>query len=276
MLPNLIVIGAARCGTTSLHRYLDAHPEIAMSREKELDFFVEGKNWERGLGWYEAQFLPAQLRGETSPSYSAYPFYLGVPERIREVLPEARIVYLVRDPIERIVSHYQHRAVTYREMGTLDDVLADARLARWFVDVSRYALQLERYLEHFRSDDVLVVDADALAADPASALSAVFAFLDVDPNFRSEAFARRHNHGSQLARPNAAGRLVRTALQRGLTSRGYAAVASRVPDALKTGFRTSARAQLSDGTRVWLEDELRDDVARLRELTGLPFAGWSL
>lgn len=276
MRPNLLVIGAAKCGTTSLHEYLDAHPQIAMSRQKELDFFVAEKNWGRGLDWYEAQFRPAQVRGETSPSYSAYPFYSGVPERIRDVLPEARIVYLVRDPIERIVSHFEHRAATYREMGALDDVLADPQLAQWFVDVSRYALQLERYLEYFPADEVLVVDADALAADPSSALSSVFAFLDVDSNFRSEAFACRHNPSSQLVRPNAAGRLVRTALQRCLTSRGYAAVASRVPDALKIGFRTSARAQLSDRTRVWLEDELHDDVGRFRELTGLPFAGWSL
>jgi hypothetical protein len=276
MRPNLLVIGAAKCGTTSLHQYLNAHPQIAMSRQKELDFFVAEKNWGRGLDWYEAQFSPAQVRGETSPSYSAYPFYLGVPERIRRVLPEARIVYLVRDPIDRIVSHYEHRAVTYREMGALDDVLADAPLARWFVDVRRYALQLERYLEYFTFDDVLVVDADALAADPACALSSIFAFLDVDPNFHSEAFARRHNPSSQLTRPNAAGRLARTTLQRCLTSGGYAAVASRVPDVLKTGLRTSARAHLSDSNRVWLEDELRDDVGRLRELTGLPFAGWSL
>jgi hypothetical protein len=274
--PNLLVIGAAKCGTTSLHEYLDAHPQISMSRQKELDFFVAEKNWRRGLDWYEAQFPPAQVRGETSPSYSAYPFYLGVPERIHNVLPEARIVYLVRDPIERIVSHYEYRAVTYREMGTLDDVLADPYLARWFVDISRYALQLERYFEYFPADDVLVVDADALAADPASALASIFAFLDVDPTFRSEAFARRHNPSSQLARPNAAGRLARTALQRCLTSGGYAGVTSRVPDALKTGFRTSARARLSNSTRVWLEDELSPEVERLRRHTGLRFAAWSI
>ena len=58
MLPNLIVIGAAKCGTTSLHRYLDLHPEIAMTKAKELDFFVEDRNWQRGLGWYESQFRP--------------------------------------------------------------------------------------------------------------------------------------------------------------------------------------------------------------------------
>src|ERR671930_166623 len=99
-----------------------------MSREKELNFFVAGKNWERGLDWYEAQFSAAPVRGESSPAYSAYPFYPGVPERIRSVVPEAQVVYLVRDPVERVVSHYEHRAATYNDMGPLDDTLAHPEL----------------------------------------------------------------------------------------------------------------------------------------------------
>ena len=117
MLPNLIVIGAAKCGTTSLHEYLDLHPEVAMSREKELDFFVEEKHWGRGVEWYAAQFEDAPVRGESSPSYTAYPRYRGVPERIRRVVPDAKLVYLVRDPVERIVSHFVHRQVV--RPGTL-------------------------------------------------------------------------------------------------------------------------------------------------------------
>ena len=79
MLPNLIVIGAAKCGTTSLHEYLNEHPEISMSSEKELYFFVEEKNLGKGLAWYESQFDPsAPVRGESSPGYSAFPLYRGV------------------------------------------------------------------------------------------------------------------------------------------------------------------------------------------------------
>ena len=120
MLPNLIVIGAAKCGTTSLHAYLDEHPEIAMSREKELHFFVDRKNWGRGIEWYEAQFdASAPVRGESSPGYSAYPLYEGVAERMARVVPDAKLVYLVRDPVERVVSHYTHRTVNWPEMGTI-------------------------------------------------------------------------------------------------------------------------------------------------------------
>ena len=90
MLPNLIVIGAAKCGTTSLHEYLDAHPEIAMSREKELYFFIEEKNWNKGLAWYESNFDPhARVRGESSPGYTVFPLYQGVPERMAAIVPNA-------------------------------------------------------------------------------------------------------------------------------------------------------------------------------------------
>jgi hypothetical protein len=85
VLPNLIVIGAQKCGTTSLHYYLSLHPEIAMSRTKELHFF--SRRWRRGLRWYERQFRdPAPIRGESSPSYAFYPVWRDVPERMAEVV----------------------------------------------------------------------------------------------------------------------------------------------------------------------------------------------
>ena len=71
MLPNLIIIGAMKCGTSALHRYLGLHPEISMSDEKELNFFIEGMNWEKGLAWYESMFTgKAKVHGESSPDYT--------------------------------------------------------------------------------------------------------------------------------------------------------------------------------------------------------------
>ena len=119
MLPNVLVVGAAKCGTTSLHEYLDRHPEIAMAREKELDFFVEQKNWSRGVDWYERQFAAAPVRGESSPSYTAYPRYRGVPERIRRIVPDAKLVYLVRDPVERALDVRRPGHVVRDELDAL-------------------------------------------------------------------------------------------------------------------------------------------------------------
>ena len=209
MLPNLIVIGAAKCGTTSLHEYLDEHPQIAMSREKELHFFVDRKNWNRGLAWYEAQFdASAPVRGESSPGYSAYPLYEGVAERMAATIPEAKLVYLVRDPVERVVSHYTHRTVNWPEMGTLEEALADPHVREWLVTPSRYWLQLEQYLEHFQPEQILVVDSDELRAS----LPRIFELAGVDPSFRSPGFERAHNAGTGRTKRNRAGEAVSTLL----------------------------------------------------------------
>jgi Sulfotransferase domain len=274
VLPNLIVIGAAKCGTTSLHEYLDEHPEISMSAEKELHFFVEEKNWSRGIEWYESQFDPsAAVRGESSPGYSAYPLYGGVPERMARTIPDARLVYLVRDPVERVVSHYTHRTVNWPEMGTLEDALRDAHVREWLVTPSRYWLQLEQYLAHFPAEQILVVDSDELRAS----LQKIFEFVGVDPSFESTGFERAHNAGTGRTRRNRAGDAVSTLLERTLGRARSQALRERAPQALKSPFRYEVEpAALPDELRTELEDELRDDTERLRAHAGLAFAGWSV
>jgi hypothetical protein len=104
-LPNLIVVGAQKCGTSGLHFYLGHHPEIAMSSPKELNFFVVERNWSRGLDWYRGHFDPeAAVRGESSPNYTTYPHHLGIPERMHEAVPGAKLIFLVRDPLERFLA----------------------------------------------------------------------------------------------------------------------------------------------------------------------------
>jgi len=277
VLPNLIVIGAAKCGTTSLHEYLDEHPQISMSREKELHFFVDRKNWSRGLGWYESQFdAETPVRGESSPGYSAFPLYRGVPERMAETIPHARLVYLVRDPVERVVSHYSHRTVNWPEMRKLEEALADPHLHEWLVTPSRYWLQLEQYLARFPAEQILVVDADELGASRAEVLARIFAFVGVDPTFSSPEFERTHNAATGRVQPNRAGEAMLTVLDRALGPAWAKAVRRRTPQGLKAAFRHEApRPVLPDEVRAKLEDELRDDVAKLRAHTGLAFAGWT-
>jgi len=274
VLPNLIVIGAAKCGTTSLHEYLDDHPEISMSHEKELHFFVDRKNWDRGLQWYEAQFdASAPVRGESSPGYSAYPLYRGVAERMARTIPHARLVYLVRDPVERVVSHYTHRTVNWPEMGTLEEALGDPHIREWLVTPSRYWLQLEQYLEHFPAEQILVVDSDELRAS----LPTIFELVGVDPSFESAGFERAHNAGTGRTRRNRAGQAVSAALERTLGPTRSQALRERAPQALKSPFRYEVEpAALREELRTELEDELRDDAERLRAHAGLAFAGWSV
>jgi Sulfotransferase domain len=258
VLPNLLVIGAAKCGTRSLHAYLGAHPQIAMSARKELDFFVPAKNPGYGLDWYERQFEDAAVRGETSPSYSVHPFRPAVPRRIHAVVPEARLIYLVRDPIDRIVSHYLHRMVNHPEIGSFERALADPGHGPELIAYSRYWHQVQQYLEYFPPEQI-------------------FSFLDVEPDFRTADFERVHNPHVTHGRTGRTGRIVLRSLDLTLGHRRALAFRARVPAFAKRWFRTPyERPVPSVATRELLEAELRPEVEELRRHTGLAFADWSL
>src|SRR4051794_39226328 len=109
-LPTFYIVGAMKSGTSALHQAVAAHPAVFMSTPKELHFFVEDRNWSRGVEWYADQFAAANgasAVGEASVTYTQMPFRAGVAERIAQLTPNARIIYLVRHPVERMLSHYR-------------------------------------------------------------------------------------------------------------------------------------------------------------------------
>jgi hypothetical protein len=180
-LPNFLVIGAFKSGTTSLFEYLRSHPQVYMPEAKELGFFVAEHNWGRGLGWYRDQFRPAGAAlaiGEASPAYSCHPLYAGVPARIASTLPGARLVYLVRHPVARMRSHYLHRVANGYEDRPFRRAVLETPA---FIELSRYATQLERYLDYFDRAQILVVSREALLSDRRRTVRRVFEFLGVDP-----------------------------------------------------------------------------------------------
>ena len=206
-LPTFVVIGAMKCGTTSLHRYLRKHPEISVSRKKETNFFVEEKNWSRGLGWYESMFDPAYpVRGDFSPNYSKHPKFKGVPERMKTLLPDAKLIYMVREPVDRMVSQYIHQVDAGRERRPFAQALQNLE-ANHYIDLSCYYSQLSRFLEHYPKDNALVISLEALSSDPAPLLSRVADFLELQRpyDWSQRLTARRYNTSKQKLRPNRLG-----------------------------------------------------------------------
>lgn len=195
-LPNLLVIGGLKCGTTSLHHYLNLHPEVAMSRPKELNFFVDELNWDLGAEWYASHFdAAARVRGETSPHYTNLPRFTGVPERAAATLgDDARLIYMVRDPVDRLLSHYLHNVGGGYEPRTLDEALAGDGGS--YVSRGRYATQLEPFLREFGEERVLVLSSEELAAQRVPTVRRAFEFLGVDTGFASEQFGREWETGS--------------------------------------------------------------------------------
>ncbi|MFC0534079.1 sulfotransferase family protein [Phytohabitans kaempferiae] len=187
-LPGFLVIGGQRCGTTSLHSYLAAHPQVRAATGKELQYF--SLHYGRGERWYRGHFPPA-VPGTIS--FEASPFYLFHPQaaqRAAATLPEGRFVALLRDPVERAWSHYLHtRSYGHEPLSFADAIATEpSRLAtpeglrRYsYAARGRYAEQLERWLAHVPRERLHVVRSEDLYADPAAVYAGVLSFLELDP-----------------------------------------------------------------------------------------------
>lgn len=283
-LPSFLVIGAMKAGTTSLYNYLRPHPEVFMPRVKELNFFQEERNWRRGLGWYVKQFRDAGPEaiaiGEASPGYTAYPNSPGVPERIAAHLPEVRLIYIVRDPIERIRSQYQHRVT----IGVEKDPFERAVLQNPnYVHFTRYAFQIEQYLPYVPRDRLLVITSESLRSDRSATMRRVYRFLEVAPDFvpptLDQEFFRTQ---SRPEYPPAVWGVWRTAKRWIPGTRQLKKGVDRIRTAVRSPVSEHPIARRWDGwtvpddVRRILEHELRDDVRRLREYLPPGFDGWGL
>lgn len=263
-------------GTTSLHRYLGVHPDFHMSALKETDFFIEQRNWARGLRWYESHFASdAPVRGEASPSYTAYPRLRGVPERMAQVVPDAKLIYIVRDPIERIQSEYEHRRFR-GERRPLEECLASLSSSPYAAR-SRYWMQLERYLRFFPSERILVVDQNDLLVRRSQQMREILGFSGVDPDFTSHAYATLHTRRFGAMRQTEGGRRAWMSAERGLgptlVDRAHG-LAVRAREAMLG--KPIPRAQASKRLRTDLAAFLHDDVNALREHTGKRFDSWTV
>lgn len=191
--PNLFIIGAMKAGTSSLHEYLHQHPEIFMSRFKEPQYFAPhstrwGQKWgignphpEPGIDWYLRLFEDAgdaKYAGESSVSYTAVPWVTGCERRIHDFNPDARLIYLMRDPIERAISHYWHFVADGREDR---DPLTAFRRKEEYISRSDYARQIRPYLKTFGRKQVFLMTLEELNAQPRKTFRRLFEWLGVDP-----------------------------------------------------------------------------------------------
>ena len=264
-----------KAGTTSLWEYLGRHPDVYVAWPKEINFFIRDRGWKHGIAWYEEHFLDAsadQARGEVSPDYTKADVFTGVPERMASVVPDARLIYLVRDPIERLQSHYLHRVGSGHEKRPFETAAHDAHL----LNTSRYAWQLDHYLEYFDRDQIAVFTSEALRATPEETLSAACRHIGVTPMpMTSTGSVTRHQTAAKRERPAALWRVQRHPL--------YRRAGSMVPRSARAIGRQwftrpidSSRADLSPALLQELTERLGPDVARLRSFLGPEFDGWGL
>ena len=281
-LPDFIIIGAMKCGTTSLYRHLGKHPEIGLSLDKETDFFLSEKNLAGGLNRYADQFrseaASARILGEASPNYAKCNEFPGVAERIHRTLPDVKLIYIVRDPVERFVSQYLHHA-NAGEIAIDPDAILNSRAGRHYLDCSRYYQQTSEYLRFFPREQLLVLCLDELRRDPAGLLRQVFKFLGVDSSVAIDGLTETHNAGADLRRmPNWYFAARRSPLLRGFKQRLPAGVQRAVIAGIGRAGKKRERKlpQVGDDLRSAVKPLIAEDAARFRALTGCPFAHWSV
>ena len=291
-MPNFFVIGASKSGTTSLHTYLDQHPDISMSRIKEPGYFLQGidpsqslfiEDRDRYLGLFEAGH---DLRGESTVAYTFYPWLKGTPGAIAKEVPGAKFIYLVRDPISRILAMIRQGIA----VGTFEpeDPSVPAEVRDWIGDVGGpenriveaclYMTQVRQYLKVFPRDSIMVVDSDDLRDRREETMAAIFGFLGCDPAAATGEFDLLANEGDQLHLKPTPYRWLR---KRTRLRRFYRRRPDRMREALGGRFgatlgRPIPRPVIDDELRTELEDLLRPEVEALRDFTGLKFEGWSI
>lgn len=180
MKVNFIIVGAMKCGTTSLSNLLAAHPKVSFSTPKEPQFFSRTNDWKQNIDLYHNYFeqAPGKLYGEASTNYSKRADRKeGIWEDIFQYNPDMKIIYLMRHPIERIISHYMH---SY-ERGQIKTDLQSSILKRpYLLNVTKYYMQISPYIQQFGENQVLLVRFDEFVMNQQKVLKEVCNFLELD------------------------------------------------------------------------------------------------
>jgi hypothetical protein len=263
-LPTFLIVGAMRSGTTSLARYLGAHPDIRIAPEKEVHFF--DLNFDRGLDWYCGRLdgsESAACVGEATPSYM---YDKSSVERMVKTLPRVKLIAILRDPIDRAYSHFQlNKALGIEPMSFQQALRAEAerlgshdhdqRFAYSYVDRGMYHAQLSRLSRRFPRESIHVALFEEMRADPEDVVEAACRFLGVDPSLQPPGLGR-------IINPHVEFRSLRL---RRLTK--------RLPQPVRTvvgslNARPTAYGPLDAITRMELHDVFRSDVEDLSRYLG--------
>lgn len=270
MLPTFVVIGAMKTGSSSFAGYLRAHPDVFMSTPKEPSYFA--MRWAKGQAWYESLFDDAggfAARGEASTAYTKAPVFPDVPARMAAVMPDARLLYLVRHPVPRIRSQYVHNCAHRSERRPIDVAV---RRNPDYLSFSRHAFQLERFLEHFPREQVLVLSSEQLKARREAVLKEAFQFIGVDPDVPIANLDDELNKGADKRRTLRSVEATQRVLTRvGVLQRVPMAWRKRAFDAAKVG---RIRVAMPPALARWIWDELAEDRERFYGLVPPDFPRW--
>lgn len=207
-LPNFFIIGASKAGSTSLHHYLNQHPQISMASDKEPGFFQKDDDYKKGLEWYSRTYFSGAKNTAIGESTASYLYYTRVAERLHELPDEnQRFIISLRDPIERAYSQYWHqvRIGEYRSfkdaireeiklIESNEDILFDFPPKTHYLGRSLYSKHLNNYLRYFDRTQFKIIFLEHLKADPQKAINQITDFLEID-RYENISTSMVHNYG---------------------------------------------------------------------------------
>lgn len=287
LMPNLFVIGASKSGSTALNRYLRFHPQVFMSETKEPCFFVDQAElteaWpimarnpaSHDLDAYKALFRDGAAmpyRGEASVYYSQSPHRSGVAERMAAAVPDARIIYVVREPVSRAISHYWQRAKEFQDQLPLAEALREHAIYR---DTSDYALQLANYLKVYDRDQIRVILAEDLRNARRETLAELFAWLGIDDHdYPDEQLGDVHVSSGNSRRQRFG--FVKQVRDSALWAKARQALPTAVVDRLRDiGTKSFDKKAVDESAaRDWLKQYFAPRIDAFEEMLGRSLDAW--
>lgn len=265
--PNFIIIGAMKCATSSLHEQLAAQPGLLMSTPKEPNFFSDEDIFSRGIDWYHALFEQAKqgdLCGESSTHYTKLPVHPGVVDRLAEYVPDAKFIYVMRHPVQRLVSAYIHE---WSERTITEPINEAVYRHPRLIDYSRYAMQLRPYLQRFGTDRVLPVFFEAMRDNPQQTLERVCDFIGYEgkPNW-SDGIGQQNVSAQRMRASPVRDAVVNLPL---LTTLRRTLIPQTLRDKVKSLWTMDKRPELSEAALAHVTAELDADLSDLGRWLGI-------
>lgn len=266
MIVDFLLIGSAKSATTSLSNGLSQHPDVCFSDPKEPQFFSD-PNWRDRLEIYYALFgkKDAKLYGEGSTNYSKFPNYnQNIHQDIFDYNPNMKIIYMMRHPIDRIVSHYIHSYNRGHE--SIDDINVALTSNSHYLDTARYAMQIEPYINRFGRQNVLMLFFEDFVSKPQQVLNTTFNFLGIE-NISVDKKALDSNKSFNRSVLHYKYDNPKTIIDK----------LRKVILIFKNYFNRNfinQKPHLSSETRTYIQNSVKDDIRKIEKLTGRDLSHW--
>lgn len=256
-----------KSATSTLHEQLALQPGFFMSTPKEPNFFSDDHVYELGLGWYEALFSEAEssdICGESSTHYTKLPDNSLTVERMKVYLPSLKVIYVVRHPIERLVSHYIHQWSQNIIKTDINQALDDFDE---LINYSRYSMQIEPYIAAYGLENIQIVFSEALRVRPQYELGKVASFLGYDKPVTWHDDLPEQNVSSQRVRRfNGYNMLINSSVSTWIR-RSF--IPQKLRDAVKEKLTLKNRPQIDELHMTKLTQVFNQELASLGELLGV-------